>query len=150
MVDISFESREAAEARLLRVIRQATLDVHDGLYGFEEFAAADFARSARPDALALVRDGDRWSQFVPSADDGRETFAVWSFHFPPDINNSGFVGWLASRLKDRFGTGVVVICGHNAARGGVFDYWGCPAAIRDDVLAEVAGLCAGTAGRPTG
>lgn len=145
MVDISVESREATESRLRCVVQRARLEVHDGLYAFDEFAAVDFARSARLDALALVRDGDRWSQLVPCGNDAGEPFMVWSFHFPADMDNSGFVGWLASRLKDRFGTGLIVTCGYHAAQGGVFDYWGCPAAIRDVVAAELGALLAGTA-----
>jgi hypothetical protein len=107
MVDISIETRKAAEVRLRHVIRYTRLDVESAFYQFEEFAAADFTRSVRTDALALVRDGSRWSQFVPcDRDGGSESFGVFSFHFPADMDNSGFVGWLASRLKARFGTGV--------------------------------------------
>lgn len=29
------------------------------------------------------------------------------------------------------GTGVFVICGQNAARGGIYDYWGCPVELRE-------------------
>jgi len=65
---------------------------------------------------------------------------VWRFHFPAGLDNSGFVGWLASHLKRQFGTGVVVICGQNSARGGIFDYWACPFAIADPVLAEIRAL----------
>jgi len=61
----------------------------------------------------------------------------FSFHFEPDLDNSGFVGWLTTHLKEALGTGVVVVCGHNAERGGVFDYWAVPAAMADAALAEV-------------
>ena len=44
------------------------------------------------------------------------------FHFPAGVDNSGFVGWLASHLKVVLGTGVLVVCGFNSQRGGVFDY----------------------------
>ena len=40
----------------------------------------------------------------------------------------------------RLGTGVFVVCGQNAARGGIFDYWGCPATIRENVLTEIKNL----------
>ena len=65
-----------------------------------------------------------------------ERFALFSFHFPPGLDNSGFVGWLATHLKRRLGTGVFVICGQNSDRGGIYDYWGCPAQLR--VAAEQA------------
>ncbi|MGI5346709.1 DUF6196 family protein [Streptomyces sp. CA-250714] len=46
-----------------------------------------------------------------------------AFHFPAAADNSGFVGWLASELKDQLGTGVAVLCGYNSAQGGIYDYW---------------------------
>jgi hypothetical protein len=70
----------------------------------------------------------------------RTAGAIFSFHFPDRSDNSGFVGWLATHLKQRFGTGVFVICGHNASRGGVYDYWGCPIALGDDIIAEIRRL----------
>jgi len=44
---------------------------------------------------------------------------------------------MASRLKQRFGTGVFVTCGQNRGDGGIFDYWGVPAALAGEVLQEV-------------
>jgi hypothetical protein len=58
----------------------------------------------------------------------------------PDLDNSGFVGWLASHLKTAVGTGVFVVCGQNTRRGGIFDYWGVPVEAADAVLAEVRRL----------
>ncbi len=49
--------------------------------------------------------------------------------------NSGFVGWLACWLKRELGTGVVVVCGQNSRRGGVYDYWGCPAHLCEQATA---------------
>ena len=65
---------------------------------------------------------------------------MFSFHFPDGLDNSGFVGWLAGALKDRLGTGVFVVCGSDAARGGVYDYWGCPVALLQDAVAVVRSL----------
>jgi hypothetical protein len=59
---------------------------------------------------------------------------LWSFHFPTDAPNSGFVGWLASLIKERTGSGVFVVCGYDAERGGVYDHWGCPVAAAAEVL----------------
>ena len=36
-------------------------------------------------------------------------------------------------LKRELGTGVLVVCGQNSARGGIFDYWGVPLGLRRDV-----------------
>ena len=71
-----------------------------------------------------------------------ERFGVFSFHFPAGVDNSGFVGWLATHLKHRLGTGVFVICGSNRARGGIYDYWGCPRELLPDVVAVVNELSA--------
>lgn len=49
----------------------------------------------------------------------------------------GFVGWLASHLKQRLGTGVFVVCGQNSTRGGIFDYWGSPYELGCDFVKEV-------------
>ena len=140
MVHISRETPEQTEARLVEVIRRCELEVFDGSFAFSEFPLDRFPDLVDPDALALVRDDDVGSQLAPHDARAGEAFTVFQFHFPPDLDNSGFVGWLATRLKQRFGTGVFVVCGHNHARGGIFDYWGCPTGVADDVLAEVRQL----------
>ncbi|MHC4060704.1 MAG: DUF6196 family protein [Planctomycetota bacterium] len=137
MVQISHETPEEAEARLLRVIAEADFTVYNGTFAFEEFPLADFASGARGDALALVRDTEIWSQLVSCDDKSKELFTVFSFHFDDCSDNSGFVGWLASHLKQRLGTGVFVTCGQNSNRGGIFDYWGCPAEHGTKVIEEI-------------
>lgn len=148
MVDISHETKEATHLRLLSVIQDASLYVYEETFRFDEFPSEAFPTAIDPCALALVRDGALWSQLVPKRNEEGEAFAIFSFHFPPDRDNSGFVGWLASRLKERLGTGVFVICGHNADRGGIFDYWGCPAALANEVLAELNAMIAGQDATP--
>ncbi|MCQ8240036.1 DUF6196 family protein [Rhizosaccharibacter radicis] len=139
MVDISVEADHEIEARLLRVIGLATLTAYPVPYMFQEFPLDAFPGAVSPEALALVRDDQLWSQLVPA--DGRgEAFTLFRFHFPDGVDNSGFVGWLASILKRRFGSGVFVSCGHNAGRGGIYDYWGVPVAIGPDVLRAVRAL----------
>jgi len=136
---ISQETPAQTEARLRKVIAKAELAVHDGPYVFEEVSADRFPAHYVTDALAFVRDRQVWSALVPQRQprEGQEAFALFSFHFAPDLDNSGFVGWLASHLKARLGTGVFVVCGQNSSRGGIFDYWGAPLAVADQVLAEV-------------
>jgi hypothetical protein len=148
MVSVSHESPAATDARLRRVVTASRLTVYDQPFTFEEFPVAEFLTRVRDDALALVRDDEVWSQFVPATATPSETFCVWRFHFPAGVDNSGFVGWLASHLKARYGTGVVVVCGSNAGRGGVFDYWGCPESLRREVLGEVRRLVDGSAELP--
>jgi hypothetical protein len=111
MVDISRETPLQIETRLRSVIKRAKVQIFSELYQFEEFPSADFGDRFDARALALVRDGELWSQLVPFQDGGGEAFGLFGFHFPPDDDNSGFVGWLASRLKARFGSGVIVIWG---------------------------------------
>ncbi len=140
MVQVSSEAAEATERRLLAVIAAAELRVFSGAYLFEEFPLNEFRLRADPNALALVRDDRVWSQLVPADGRAGECFAVFSFHFPKIADNSGFVGWLATHLKRRLGTGVFVTCGQNSGWGGIYDYWGCPAALREPALAVIGEL----------
>ncbi|ONI87718.1 hypothetical protein ALI22I_21205 [Saccharothrix sp. ALI-22-I] len=141
MVSISQESPEETEQRLLRVIAAARLGALDGDWSFFEAPLAD-PPTLDADTLAAVRDEDRWSWLAPANGTATERFALFSFHFPADLDNSGFVGWLATELKLRLGTGVFVVCGQNSDRGGIYDYWGCPAQLREQaaqVLHELRG-----------
>lgn len=140
MVSISHETPEKTASRLESIIQRSRLTLFDEPYAFEEFPLAHFPNRANVEALAMVRDEHVWSQLVKSNDASMELFAVWRFHFPADADNSGFVGWLAARLKASFGTGVFVVCGQNSADDGIYDYWGCPWALRDDVFSEVKRL----------
>ncbi len=142
---VSRETPDETEARLRRVIAAATLESFDGTFTFDEFPLDAFAERVCHEALALVRDDAVWSQLVPaSANSLGERFALWRFHFPPELDNSGFVGWLAMTLKHRIGTGVFVICGQNSGRGGIFDYWGAPERLRDEVQQAINAVRAGT------
>ena len=140
MVDISVESIEETEAKLRRVIGLADLRLYKEMYSFEEFPLQSFAARVQQSALALVRDDEVWSQLVPSSGQSAQTFALFRFHFPAGVDNSGFVGWLATHFKRLFGTGVFVVCGQNSNRGGIFDYWGCPEELQDLVFAELQNL----------
>ena len=137
---VSQESPEQTQARLLKVIGRAEVRFLDGTFAFDEFSHRDFELLVRPDALALVRDDAAWSMLVPSGDETRELFSIFSFHFADGLDNSGFVGWLATHLKRTLGTGVFVICGQNSRQGGIFDYWGCPAALGAEVKRTVEEL----------
>ena len=137
---ISEETPEQTEARLLKVIASSELEVFEGTYAFEEFRLTAFNERASQDALALVRDDEVWSQLVPSSNPEKELFGVFGFHFEDGVDNSGFVGWLATHMKEALGTGLFVVCGQNSGRGGIFDYWGCPAELKNEVLAELTKL----------
>ncbi|MFC7546753.1 DUF6196 family protein [Plantactinospora sp. GCM10030261] len=139
MVSISVETPAQSDERLRRVIAVADLDILPGEWAFRE-TPPDQPPTLTDDLLAVVRDADGWSCLGPAAGDEPERFAVFSFHFPADVDNSGFVGWLASTLKRELGTGVVVVCGYNHARGGVYDYWAAPSSLRKQVIDVVAAL----------
>lgn len=143
MVSISHETSAEIDQRLRHVIREAKFRVWQEPFGFEEFPISEFGKRADPLALALVRDDEVWSQLVPSDPSQSEKFAVWRFHFPPSADNSGFVGWLATLLKVKFGTGVFVTCGSNAGDGGIFDYWGCPWDLKEQILPAITRLTKG-------
>jgi len=141
---VSRESAEETDHRLLGVAAATHIEVLEGEWWFEEFLHDEFADRIRPDAIALVRDGDGWSQLAPVRADDRPTerFRLWCSHFPPNLDNSGFVGWLATRIKRKTGSGIFIVCGQNSARGGIYDYAGCPAGVADTVLGEIRALIA--------
>lgn len=100
-------------------------------------------------ALACVRDGASWFEFVPATNEpSKERHFVVSFNFSEGASASGFVGWLATHLKQQANTGVVVICGKDArntpgllaAANGVFDYWCCMAEAKPRFLAAIRTL----------
>lgn len=139
-MNVSQESPLETESRLKRVFQLAEVHFYEEAFQFRE----SYLETAGPsvlahDALALVRDGNVASQLVPTSDH-REAFGLFRIHFPADVDNSGFVGWLASLMKSRFGTGVLVICGQNSARGGIFDYYGFPFELRARVFEEIRRL----------
>ena len=140
---ISQETPDQTHARLRKVIAEAELLVYDQPYVFEEVNVDRFPSHHIADALAFVRDNRVWSALVPRRHPEQEAFSLFSFHFPPNLDNSGFVGWLASHLKASVGTGVFVVCGQDSTRGGIFDYWGAPWSVGDQVLKEV-GLLRGS------
>lgn len=137
---VSQETPAQTSARLARVISEAAFVVYEGPHAFVESDVKHFPHELLGQALAFVRDEDVWSALVPSSAPGQEQFTVFSFHFTPGLDNSGFVGWLASHLKAAIGTGVLVVCGQNSRRGGIFDYWGAPVAVAEQVIAEIRSL----------
>ncbi|KZM75388.1 hypothetical protein AWN90_18560 [Nocardia terpenica] len=151
MVSVSIETAEQTEQRLRRVIAEADLVVHDGVWCFTE-CPADQPPTLTGGTLAVVRDQESWSSLVPFTEDsdGVERFGIFSFHFPDGADNSGFVGWLATHLKSELGTGVFVVCGSNRARGGIYDYWGCPVDVLDQAIAVVGKLRNDLGGKPSG
>jgi hypothetical protein len=137
---VSDETPAETEFRLRKVIQTAEFARYDGQYCFREFPVTSFPAHLLHDALAFVRDEDVWSALVPGTDPAFERFVVFSFHFVPGLDNSGFVGWLASHVKAAVGSGVFVVCGQNTARGGIFDYWGAPVSVAEAVIHEVIKL----------
>jgi hypothetical protein len=146
MVTIRHETAAQLEHRLRRVIAVADLAVLEGEYAWSELPAGGFPAAISPLALAIVGDGGAWSQLVPrdTASPSAESFRLFSFHFQDAIDNSGFVGWLASRLKHELGTGLFVTCGYNARRGGIYDYWGVPAELGEAALETIRRLRMGS------
>lgn len=139
---VSHETPQQVETRLRCVLSSAELVWHQGAYVFIEYPVDRFPDGEIPAALAFVRDEDVWSVLTRGDETAAEPFSLFSFHFPPGLDNSGFVGWLASRFKEALGTGVFVICGQNIGRGGIFDYWGVPLALKEDarrLMAELRG-----------
>jgi Family of unknown function (DUF6196) len=129
---ISNETKGEIETRLIKVIKGTTLKIYDNPYYFKEIPVHPFQFEEQ--ALAIVRDDEVWSFLIPAITAATENFKIFSFHFKDGLDNSGFVGWLASKIKEETGTGVFVVCGQNTNKGGIFDYWGCPLQIADKVI----------------
>jgi hypothetical protein len=137
---ISSETPEHTHKRLQKVISDAELVFLPEAFAFVEVKATDFPAELIATARAFVRDEEVWSALVPATSANQEQFVLFSFHFTPGLDNSGFVGWLASHLKAVLGTGVLVVCGQNSGRGGIFDYWGAPLSMANPVKEEIARL----------
>ena len=135
---ISQETREQTEKRLVQVLKNATLKIFEEPYFFKETNVTDFYFD--PKALAMVRDFEVWSYLIPAESDKTENFKIFSFHFKEGLDNSGFVGWLASKVKEELGSGLFVVCGQNSGKGGIFDYWGCPIEIEKEVINFIKAL----------
>jgi hypothetical protein len=131
---VSQETTEQTDARLRRVIAASELTWHEGQFAFYEFPVGNFPTKEPEHGLALVRDEEVWSVLKVAGPEAAEPFGLFSFHFQDGLDNSGFVGWLASILKRELGTGVFVVCGQNSRRGGIFDYWGVPLAMRNAAM----------------
>ena len=140
---ISQETPAQTHVRLQQVMTQTQLVIYESPYAFVEAPVESFPVKLSATALALVRDEQVWSALVPSDDSANERFLVFRFHFPEGVDNSGFVGWLATHLKTTLGIGVFVVCGQNSTCGGIFDYWGAPMAASDAVIAELHKLRGG-------
>jgi diadenosine tetraphosphate (Ap4A) HIT family hydrolase len=138
------ETANETQARLLEVIAGADFEMLPGRYAFVPLpTGAPVAR----DALACVRDGTVWSELVPVGEPAPPmTFRIYAFHFDPAHDATGFVGWLHAHLARATGSSHIVVCGCSSraggghTRGGIFDYWGCPAGDAERVVAEVEAL----------
>ncbi|MEM9556479.1 MAG: DUF6196 family protein [Acidobacteriota bacterium] len=130
------------EQRLKRVLVNARMTVLPSFWVFEEFPDSEFVRRARRSSLALVRNQDTWSQLVEvdRTTARQDRLNVWLFEFASEPSNAGFVGWLASEIRRRSGTGVAVICGYDSARGGIYDYWACPQLAFESVQSTIREL----------
>jgi hypothetical protein len=139
MVSVSHERVVESERRLRAVLSAAEVEHLAGTWCFRRFSGETPAG-----ALATVSGADGWCALIPASDRGTdERFALTVTTFDPVIENSGFVGWLATTIKRRVGSGVIVICGSNPDRGGIFDYLGYPVDVAGAVRELIDELRAG-------
>jgi hypothetical protein len=136
MVTVSPEVPAQTDARLRGVFRSTQVAWLPGSWVFVEGAEA----TRRRDAIAVIRDEGQTSALCPATTAAAEGFAVFRVVLPRDADDSGFVGWLASRVKAATGSGLFVVCGQNRERGGVFDYYGVPEAVAGAVQAVLERL----------
>jgi hypothetical protein len=143
VVSISHERSVESERRLLAVVRAADVVHLGGTWGFRREL-----RMPPAEAVAAVRDDDGWCALVPVDSGAGELFGLTRTTFPEGIDNSGYVGWLATTIKRRLGTGIFVVCGDNPARGGIFDYLGYPIQLADQVRGLIDELRSPNGGEP--
>lgn len=138
------ETEEQFEQRLCKVIAQAEITFFK-----EDYIWKPFTENSGPDttALACVKDGQSWYQFVKArSDQDQERFRVVLFRFSEKGPSAiGFVAWLHSHLRTMGKTGAIVICGkdHRNSRElfqicqGAMDYWACPVGPASDRFINV-------------
>ncbi|HTF45863.1 MAG TPA: DUF6196 family protein [Pseudonocardia sp.] len=140
MVTISREVGAQTEARLRAVFRRSAISWLTGSWSFVEHNDA----AERDDWIAAIRDEGQLSALCPawgtSSEAAEERFGVFRVVLPSGADDSGFVGWLASRIKAATGSGLFVVCGQNRERGGIFDYYGVPQAAVPEVAAVLERL----------
>lgn len=117
------ETYEEQNQRLIQALSNSDVNFLSGSYDYEEFNSTELDLKFNENALALIRDGSRWSQLV-NVDEG--PFSVFSIHFNGVDNVNGFVGWFASFLKQQLDIGLIVFVGSNSLKKGVYDYYGVP------------------------
>jgi len=132
---VLMETYEEQNQRLMEALSNSDVNFLSGSYDYEEFNATELDLKFNVNALALIRDGSRWSQLV-NVDEG--SFSVFSIHFNGVDNVNGFVGWFASFLKHKFNIGLIVLVGSNSLKKGVYDYYGVPIARIAEVEREMA------------
>ena len=141
-------------------MRESTEQMHERLSGV--MAASGFEALSKPyawqqvsrllqlpaTAVAAVRDSSTWYALRAVTPEAAGAYRIMVFHFAEGSNASGFVAWLAGIIKKEVGTGVMVVCGFDARATpalwqtslGLFDYWGCPWGLGDEVIALVERL----------
>jgi hypothetical protein len=135
MVFVSSESAVETESRLRHVMQRTSIEHLEGCWSL---LALD--GEVPPDALASVKGVNSWSGLVPVASVEGERFGLTLVAFEAHLDNSGFVGWMASAIKTHTGAGVFVICGTDQARGDTFDYWAYPVDVAGSVRVLMAEL----------
>ncbi len=129
------ERSVVTEQRLLNVLRQSSVTHLPDVWSFVRFDGV-----LPSGTLAAVRDRDGWCALVTAEFPDADRFRLTSIVFPAGVDNSGFVGWLASTIKRSTGSGVFVVCGDNPGRGGIFDYIGYTIEVADAVAAFIDSL----------
>src|SRR5262245_1621605 len=111
------ETANDAQGRLLQVVAHADFEVLPELYAFIPIPGGP--GKVRDDAIACVRDGTGWGELVPADEPAPAmVFKIFAFHFHPDDDATGFVGWLHSHLARTTGAGHIVVCGRSLRGGG--------------------------------
>ncbi|MEN3365231.1 MAG: hypothetical protein V7606_2505 [Burkholderiales bacterium] len=139
------ESTQQMHTRLCGVIAAARFEPLSQPYAWQLISHPSQLSTT---ALAAVRDGSAWYALISVPPEATGAYRILAFHFAEGSNASGFVAWLAGLMKKEAGTGAMVVCGFDARATpalwqtslSLFDYWGCPWSLGDDVVALVERL----------
>ena len=139
------ETPEQMHNRLIAVIAAARFEPLPQPYAWQR---VDTLLKLPSGALASVRDSSTWYALAPVSPEAAGAYRILVFHFAEGTNASGFVAWLAGLMKTEVGSPAMVVCGFDAratpalweTSQSLFDYWGCPWACGEDVIALVERL----------
>ena len=126
MISIAYENPIATKIRLGLLMGSVSVKHFPRPF---EFASSPERVGWKAGSLAAVQGRQGYSVVRLVADDvvPDTTLDVFEIRFATQSDNSGFIGYLAGRLKEVTGSGCIVLCGAESER--IFDYYLVPTPV---------------------